>query len=284
MTYDSILYEVSDRIASITLNRPEQLNALNETLLTEYVDAHKRAENDPEVRVVVVKAAGRNFCAGYDASTASGMPGHYDGEDSTPFLDDKKALDGMWGATTAAWNNTKPVIAQVHGFCVAGGNDIAGQCDFIIAAENATIQQPQVRRLGLSFNHMYAYKCGPQWAKMLLLTGDPVTGKEAERLGLVAMAVPEDKLEDRVMALARRLALVDPTMLATNKLAVNRTYEAMGLNQARETANALDTIAHTASVMQKFITTAMNSGFKAALVENEAPFASTERPFHVPGE
>lgn len=284
MAYDNILYEVSGRIAFITLNRPKQLNALSLDLLREYVDAHKQAENDPEVRVVIVKGAGDNFCAGYDASSAAGMPGHYDGADSTPFVEDKKALDQMWGSTQAAWNNSKPVIAQVKGFCVAGGNDIAGQCDIIIAAETATIQQPQVRRLGLSFNHMYPYKVGPQWAKMLLLTGDPVTGKEAESLGLVAMAVPEDELEDRVLELANRLALVDPTMMATNKLAVNRTYEAMGLNQARETANALDTIAHTAFVMKTFIMTAMKSGFKAALTENEAPFAGTKRPFRVPGK
>jgi len=283
MNYECIQYDVKGRIASITLNRPKQLNALNDTLLTEYVHALKNAENDPSVRVVIVKGAGSAFCAGYDA--AGGNDALYNqkpDENSAPFIEDKKSLDKMWGATQAAWDLTKPVIAQVHGFCVAGGNDIAGQCDIVIAAENAIIQQPQIRRLGLSFNHMYPYKCGPQWSKILLLTGDPVNGREAERLGLVAMAVSEDELESQVLKLAERLALIDPTMMATNKLAVNRAYEAMGLNEARNNANTLDTIAHVSPAMNKFVATALKSGFKAALSENETPFKNSERPFRVP--
>ena len=283
MTYECILLEISNKIATITLNRPKQLNALSETLLTEYVEALRTAENDPNVRVVIVKGAGPGFCAGYDAAGGNDNYTEEKAEDAAPFVDDKKSLDRMWGATTTAWNLTKPVIAQVHGYCVAGGNDIAGQCDVVIAAEDAIIQQPQVRRLGLSFNHMFPYKCGPQWSKILLLTGDPVSGKEAESLGLVAMAVPEEQLEEQVLKLANRFALIDPTMMAMNKLAVNRAYESMGLNQARETANTLDTVAHVAPIMQKFVKTAMDSGFKEALAENEAPFKAGERPFKVPG-
>ena len=281
MDYEFIIYEKQENIATVTLNRPKQMNALNGGLLSEYVGALKQAESDSEVKVVIVKGAGRGFSAGYDATDQAG------GYDPTapnlhPLIEDKKMLDQMWGASSTAWNLTKPVIAQVHGHCVAGGNDIAGQCDFIIVAENAIIQQPQVRRLGLTFNHMFPYKCGPQWAKLLLLTGDPISGKEAEALGIVAMAVPEEKLEDSVLNLARRLALVDQTMMTTNKLAINRAYESMGLDQARDTANSLDTIAHTAPVMQQFASTAIKEGLKAALIENEAPFQS-ERPFRVPG-
>ena len=284
VAYENILYDVSESIATVTLNRPAQMNALSAALLREYVHALKSAERDPDVRAVIVKAAGDHFCAGYDV-TGDEDEDYSQGisEDNVPFVDDKLNLDQLWGATQTAWSLTKPVIAQVRGYCMAGGNDIAGQCDIVIAAETATIQQPQVRRLGLSFNHMYAYKCGPQWAKMLLLTGDPVTGKEAEALGLVAMAVPEEDLEEQVLKLARRLALLDPTMGAMNKLAINRVYENMGLPQAREAAKALDTIAHVAPNMQKFVATAKASGLRAALRENEAPYRQAERPFRVPG-
>lgn len=283
MSYEAIIYETKGSIAVITLNRPKQMNALNKTLLSEYVDALKTAEDDGNVKVVVVKGAGRGFCAGYDALDQGGSYDPNNPKNNHPFIEDKKSLDMMWNASTTAWNLTKPVIAQVHGHCVAGGNDIAGQCDIIIAADNAIIQQPQVRRLGLTFNHMYPYKCGPQWAKILLLTGDPISGAEAEQLGIVAMAVPEDELEAKVMALAERLALVDQTMMTTNKLAINRAYEAMGVNQARDTANSLDTIAHAAPIMQQFATTAIQDGLKAALTENEAPFVASPRPFKIPG-
>ena len=283
MTYECILLDISENIATVTLNRPQQLNALSEKLLSEYIHALRTAENNPDVRVVIVKGAGPGFCSGYDAAGGNDNYTEEKTADAHPFIDDKKSLDSMWGATTTAWNLTKPVIAQVHGYCVAGGNDIAGQCDIVIAAETAIIQQPQVRRLGLSFNHMFPYKCGPQWSKILLLTGDPVSGKEAEKLGLVAMAVPEDELEKQVLKLANRLALIDPTMMAMNKMAVNRAYECMGLNQARDTANTLDTVAHVAPIMQKFVETAMESGFKEALKENEAPFKAEDRPFKVPG-
>lgn len=283
MTYENIIYQVADRIATITLNRPSQMNALSAALLQEYVDALKAAERDEEVRVVVVKAAGDHFCAGYDVAASDEDYSKGMSEEYVPFVDDKLNLDVLWGSTQTAWGLTKPVIAQVQGYCMAGGNDIAGQCDFIIAAENAVIQQPQVRRLGLSFNHMYAYKCGPQWAKLLLLTGDPVSGKEAESLGLVAMAFPEEELEDAVLRLANRLALLDPTMCAMNKLAVNSVFEAMGMPQARESSKALDTIAHVAPVMQKFVATATESGLRGALRENEAPYREAERPFRVPG-
>ena len=282
LNYEHIIFEVKEKIATITLNRPNQLNALNETLLSEYVHALRTAENDKSVRAVIVKGAGPGFCAGYDAAGGNGDYQPEEDEDSAPFIDDKKNLDRMWGATETSWNLTKPVIAQVHGYCVAGGNDIAGQCDVIIAAENAIIQQPQVRRLGLSFNHMYPYKCGPQWSKILLLTGDPISGKEAEKLGIVAMAVPEDELETQVLKLAKRFCLLDPTMMATNKMAINRAYEAMGLEAARSSANTLDTVAHVAPIMKKFVSTALTSGFKDALVENELPYKEAERPFKIP--
>jgi len=283
MVYQNILYEAKDRIARVTLNRPEKLNALSHELLAEYADALTQAEEDREVRVVIVKGAGRAFSAGYDVGGSPRQRGYVsDAPSSTPFLDDRASLKFLDDKITTAWNLAKPVIAQVHGFCIAGGNDVAGQCDIIIAAENTVIQQPQIRRLGLTWMHMFPYKCGAQWAKILMLTGDAISGKEAERLGIVARAVSEDKLEEEVNKLAERIALVDPTLLAMNKFTINRVFEEMGLKNAFNAANSLDTIAHTAKAMQDFLKTSREQGLKAALAENEGPFQASPRSFSVP--
>lgn len=278
MDYENILYETSDRIARVTLNRPEKLNALSTALLQEYADALDRAEGDGDVRVVIVRAAGRAFSAGYDVGGGGGGR-HAGGRSTTPFLDDRAHLQFLDDTITKAWRLVKPVIAQVHGHCVAGGNDIAGQCDIIIAAENATIGHPQIRRLGLTWMHMFPYKCGPQWSKIMMFTGDFISGKEAERIGFVARAVPEDRLEEEVEKLAARIALVDPTLLAMNKLAVNRAFEEMGLRNTFNAANTLDTVAHTAEAMQEFNRVAREQGLRAALAANEGPFRESPRPF-----
>jgi enoyl-CoA hydratase len=276
MSYENILYEVSNRIARITLNRPEKLNALSSALLEEYAAALVEAERDPDVRVVIVRAAGRAFSAGYDVGGGSSYGRT---RNDAPFLADRLSLQFLDDKITMAWKLVKPVIAQVHGICVAGGNDIAGQCDIIIAAENATFGHPQIRRLGLTWMHMFPYKCGAQWSKILMFTGDSISGKEAEQIGVVARAVPEDKLEEEVEKLAARIALVDPTLLAMNKLAVNRVFEEMGMRNAFNASNAYDTIAHTAEAMQEFNRIAREQGLKTALEANEGPFRQSPRPF-----
>lgn len=274
MTYKNIIYEKQGRIARLTLNRPEVLNALSNTLLDEMVAALIEAEQDEGVGVIIIKGAGRAFSAGYDIEP--GKAGEY-GE--TPVLDDLLYLQGLDKRITAIWNLRKPVIAQVHGYCIAGGNDVAGQCDIIIAAENAVIAQPQIRRLGLTWMHMFPYKCGAQWAKILMFTGDSISGKEAERIGLVAKAVPEDKLEEEVNKLAERIALVASELLALNKAAINRAFEEMGLRNAFNASSELDLIAHNTRAVHDFRRMAEEKGLKAALAENEAPFKALPRPF-----
>jgi len=238
------------------------------------VAALKEAEQDDGVGVIIIKGAGRAFSAGYDIEP--GKAGEY-GE--TPVLDDLLYLQGLDKRITAIWNLRKPVIAQVHGYCIAGGNDVAGQCDIIIAAENAVIAQPQIRRLGLTWMHMFPYKCGAQWAKILMFTGDSISGKEAERIGLVAKAVPEDKLEEEVNKLAERIALVPSELLTLNKAAINRAFEEMGLRNAFNASSELDLIAHNTRAVQDFRRMAEEKGLKAALAENEAPFKALPRPF-----
>ncbi len=274
MAYKYILYEKQDKIARITLNRPEVLNALSNALLNELAATLDEIDQDNGVSVVIIRGAGRGFSAGYDIGP--GKPGEYA---SSPVLDDMHWLEGNDRKITRIWNLRKPVIAQVHGYCVSGGNDIAGQCDIIIAAENAVFMHPQVRRLGLTWMHMAAYHAGLQWAKMLMFTGDPVSGREAEKIGLVARAVPEDKLEEEVNKLAERIALVPRELLELNKSAINLVAEGMGLRNTLSAALRLDVIAHTTKAVQDFRKIAEEQGLKAALAANEAPFKKLSRPF-----
>ncbi len=276
MEYSCIRYEKRDGIAKIILNRPDHLNALSKALLNELVASLKEAEADAEVRVVIIKGAGRAFCAGYDIEP--GKPEEYSAG-VTPILDDFNAMRELTNKLTTIWKLQKPVIAQVHGYCAAGGNDVAGQCDIIVAAENAQFMHPQVRRLGLIWMHMAAYHAGLQWAKMMMFTGDPVSGKQAEQIGLVAKAVPENRLEEEVEKLARRIACVPAELLALNKMAINRVAEEMGLNNVFSAASALDTISHYTGAVRNFIKAADEKGLREALAENDAPFKKLPRPF-----
>ena len=275
MTYQNIIYQKDGRIARLTLNRPEARNALSAALLDELVAALAEAEQDNEIRVIILKGAGRAFSAGYDIET--GKPGEYG---ASPIMGELEFLKGTDKRVSAIWKISKPVIAQVHGYCVAGGMDVAGQCDIIIAAENAIFMLPQIRRLGVALPlNMVAYNAGLQWAKMLMFTGDPVSGKDAERIGLVAKAVPEDKLEETVNLLAQRIALVPSELLALNKAAINRVVEEMGLRNVLTAGVELDAISHFTKAVQDFRRTAEEKGLKAALAENEAPFKALPKAF-----
>ncbi|MDD4858648.1 MAG: enoyl-CoA hydratase-related protein [Dehalococcoidales bacterium] len=274
MSYQHILYEQKDKILRITLNRPEVLNALSNALLGELAAALDRADEDDSVSVVIIKGAGRGFSAGYDIEP--GKPGAYG---SSPVMMDMAWLTSNDKQITRIWNLKKPVIAQVHGYCVSGGNDIMGQCDIVIAAESAVFMHPQVRRLGLTWMHMAAYHAGLQWAKMLMFTGDPVSGKQAEQIGLVAKAVPEDRLEAEVTTLAERIALVPRELLQLNKAAINAVAEEMGLRNALNIGIQLDTISHTTQAVQDFRRLSEEKGLKAALAANEAPFKKAPKPF-----
>jgi len=275
VAYKNIIYKKHDRITRITLNRPDVLNALSFDLLDELESALAEAEQDSGVGVIIIQGAGRAFSAGYDIQP--GKPGVHN---AGPIFSDLIYLQKVGRKVTAPWNTTKPVIAQVHGYCVAGGNDLAGQCDIIIAAENAKIMLPQIRRIGVALPlNMFAYNAGLQWAKMLVFTGDSVTGKEAEGIGLVARAVPEDKLEDEVTKLALRIAMVPYELLALNKAAINRVAEAMGLSNVLNFGAELDAISHFTKPVQDFKKLAEEKGLKDALAENEAPFKALPKSF-----
>jgi len=271
MSYETILYEPHDRIARITLNRPEKLNAISWQMQEELRDALTAADRDRSVHVVTVRGAGRAFSAGYDISPPPGegvthAAGMQTMERDILFLEQATQM------RLTIFDMHKPVLAGVHGYCLAGGTDLALLCDIVVAAENARFGYPPVRALGSPVNHMWTYLVGPQWAKRMLLTGDTITGAEAADIGLVLKAVPEGRLDDELNGLAERMALIDIDLLAANKRTVNMALELMGARTMQRMATERDAIARQAPVVTEFYTMAKEKGLKAALEWRDSKF------------
>jgi len=271
--YNTIVYEVERGRARITLNRPEKLNALSAELQRELNDALWEADNDRAVHAVILRGAGRAFSAGYDltpmsrprAETPAGETYTAVYRGGATFDDDAWQLERSQRLRMAIFDMHKPVIAQVHGHCLAGGTDIAFLCDIVIAAENATIGFPPARAMGALPNNMWIYNCGPQWAKRLLLTGDTITGAEAAQIGLVLKAVPPDMLQAEVEGLVDRMAMIDTELLSANKRIVNLQLELMGARTIQRMAAENDARAHLAPSVREFGRIAREQGLKAAL-------------------
>lgn len=278
-SFEHILYDVQDGRARITLNRPDKLNALSLALQAELAEALWEADNDRQVHCVIIKGAGRAFSAGYDLTGAdSQVPvsriqdpdGAYRGARSID--DDAWQLERGQRYRMAIFDMHKPVIAQVHGYCLAGGTDIALLCDMIIAAEDATIGFPPARDLGALPNNMWLYNVGPQWAKRLTLTGDTVTGAEAQQIGLVLKAVPADLLEQEVEGLAARMAHIDPDLLSANKRIINMGLELMGARTLQRMAAENDVRGHNTRAANDYRTSVKENGLKATLRARDAKF------------
>lgn len=278
-----ILFSVQDRIARITLNRPEKRNALHPALLTELRDALLEADALNDVNVVILEGAGKDFCAGYDLAGA--YAGYKDGE--TPPWDDSlyrtvngSLDDDCWNMeqtqklTLALFDMHKPVIAKVQGNCMAGGTDLALMCDFIICSEEAKIGFPATRANGTPPNQMWVYHVGPQWAKRLMMTGDCLWGRDAVRIGLVLDAVPADALDEAVNELARRLSFVDGELLSAHKRIVNAALELQGARTLQRFATEMDARAHLSKGPRRtqFRADMAEHGLKTALKNRDEPF------------
>ncbi len=193
MDYSTILYETDGGKARITLNRPDKLNAISWQMQQELRDALWAADRDPQVHVAILRGAGRAFSSGYDITPPPGELTHAASAHSMER--DIWYLEQAQQMRMAVWDMHRPVIGQVHGYCLAGGTDLVFLCDIVLAAEDARIGFPPVRAMGSPVGHMWTYLGGPQWAKRMLLTGDMISGKEAERAGFVLKAVPSEELE-----------------------------------------------------------------------------------------
>ncbi len=276
--FEAIDYEVERGRARITLDRPEKLNAISMRMLEELNRALWEADNDTRVHAVVIRGRGRAFSAGYDLTPRPRPPADEAGADGpryrggASFDDDAWQLERAQGLRMAIFDMHKPVIAQVHGYCLAGGTDLALLCDMVIAAEDATIGFPPARDLGALPNNMWLYNVGPQWAKRLMLTGDTVSGREAAMIGLVLKAVPKEVLEQEVEQLLDRLAKVDTDLLAANKRIVNLGLELMGARTLQRIACENDARAHLAPSARSFPTRVRELGLREALRQRDAKF------------
>lgn len=225
MSYELILVdEPRPKIRRITLNRPDKRNPLSNALRGELFDALEQADRDDNVAVIVLRGAGTSFSAGYDLKTDvhQGQPWHTAGGlGNWP----RHVVEGCF----RMWDLSKPLIAQVHGYCLAGGTELATGCDLVYVAEDAQIGYPPVRSMSPPDNQFYPWLVGMRRAMEMMLTGDSISGLEAVECGFANRAFPAEKLEDEVLAIAERVARIPPDIQQINKRAVHRQMEAMGL-------------------------------------------------------
>ena len=265
MSYENILYEVDERIARITLNRPEVRNALDWPMLGELSQALKKAELDNTVNVIILAGAGPSFCAGHNVADMGEAPKHRDergwseitnnheGDDlGLSVWDSRAQVQGHIEVPLEIWNNWKPVIAQVHGFCLAGGSELATGCDVVYMAEDAQMGYPAVR-FGVPDMQFHAWLVGMRRGMEMMLTGDSISGVEAEQRGWATRAYPADELEAKTLEQAKRIAALPPDIVQLNKRAVHRQMSVMGLREGIRQGTELCTLATHQPSFQEFI-------------------------------
>ena len=267
MTYTVILVdEPAEGVRRITLNRPEKRNALFHPLRGEILEALREADQDDSIRVSIVRGAGKCFSAGYD------LGGGNEGLD-LPFFTSHG--DGQWPRHVtegwmSIWDLAKPVIAQVHGYCLAGGSELASGCDLIYVADDAQIGYPAVR-FGVPDMHFHAWTMGMRKAMEAMLTGDSMSGTEAVRLGWANEAFPVAELDDAVVAVASKIAKLPPDIVQINKRVVHRQMEVMGLRTGVRIGTELCALGTRQESMRAFIKE-MQGGLTEALTKRDAPF------------
>jgi enoyl-CoA hydratase len=276
-SFENITYEIDNGRARITLNRPEKRNALSIELVEELRDALWDADNNKAVHCVIIKGAGPSFCAGYDLTpTRRNTDDGVERRTSASFDDDSWRIERFQRSLRTTFDMHKPVIAQIHGHCLAGGTDLALYCDILICADDANIGYSALRNMGAAPNQMWLYHIGPQWTKRLLLTGDTLTGEDAAKIGLVLKSVPADLLEAEVEGLADRMSWIDPEMLAANKRIINIGMELQGAMTLQRLAAENDARAHTAEANRRSFKQIAEEGLKAALQTRDAPFGDSK--------
>jgi enoyl-CoA hydratase len=296
----AVLYEVDGRIARITLNRPERGNGITRRLIEELTRHVERADLDPAVHVLLLSGSGPGFCGGYDlVESAEGMgverPADAGGDGSGSPLDPRVVganhdPDGTWDPMVdyammsrnvegfmSLFRCGKPVVCRVHGFCVAGGTDMALCSDLLVIAEDAKIGYPPARVWGSPTTALWAHRIGAQRAKRLLFTGDSLSGREALEWGLAIEAPPADELEARTEILVERIARVPINQLMMMKLLVNQTLYAQGLHATQVLGTVFDGITRHTEEGYAFQRRAAEAGFREAVRERDEPFGDAGR-------
>jgi len=268
---DTVLYEAADGVATLTLARPERLNAITPQLVDDLRAGLRRAWDDAGVRVIRLRGEGRAFCAGYDIGW--GAEAMEDAEAGRPWdpMADLTMMSRFVDAYMALWRSRKPVVAQVHGFCVGGGTDFALCSDLIVCAEDCRIGYPPARVWGSPTTAMWTYRLGLERSKRLLLTGDALDGRRAVEWGLASECAPEADLDETAMALCRRVARLPSNQLQMMKVLVNATIEQQGLQTTQLLGTLLDGAARHTPEGVAFSEAALRD-VRAAVRERDAPF------------
>jgi enoyl-CoA hydratase len=294
-SYRTLTYEVDGRVARLTFNRPEQGNSITPDTPRELADAVERADLDPRVHVIVLSGRGKGFCGGYDLAASAenlmhGGSGISDGTAGT-VLDPVVQMTnhdphGTWDPMVdfammsrftkgfaSLLHADKPTVAKIHGFCVAGGTDIALHCDQIVIADDAKIGYPPTRVWGVPSAGMWAHRLGDQRAKRLLLTGDCLSGREAADWGLAIEAPPAAELDERTEVLVQRIAAMPLNQLMMVKLALNSSLLAQGVQNSQLISTVFDGISRHTREGYAFQQRAAAAGFRQAVRERDsAPY------------
>ena len=278
MAYETILYDTDGAIATITLNRPHRLNTIVPPMPDELAAAVEAANRDEAVRVIILRGAGRSFCAGFDFGPEF-ITGYQEGLSTDGKWDPGKDLTGAVSPFTgpvpkfmSIWRSTKPVIAQIHGWCVGGGSDMALCADLVVASEDAQIGTPYARMWGCYLTGMWIYRLGLARCKWHALTGEPLSGTEAAEIQLINKAVPFSELESTVRELAERLASLPLSQLTAMKLIVNQAYENQGISNTQYLGPILDGYMRNTPDALRFIDVANTKGVAAVLEERDGSF------------
>src|SRR3954470_18143599 len=269
---ETVLREDSERVATLTLNRPQRLNAITPELAEDLRSALAAAIGDSTIHVIRLRGAGRAFCAGYDIGWGSEWMVHAEGGRPWDPMADLAGMNRFVQDTyMALWRSPKPVVAQVHGFCVGGGTDFALCSALIVCSEECRICYPPARVWGSPTTAMWTYRLGLECSKRLLLTGDALDGRTAVEWGLASLAVPADQLDEAALGLARRVAQLPSNQLQMMKLLVNQVYEQMGLHVTQIIGTLLDGAARHTPEGVAFTRRAMED-VRSAVAERDGPF------------
>jgi enoyl-CoA hydratase len=262
-----LIDEPAPHVRRLTLNRPEKRNALSHPLRGQLIEALQAADVDDEIRVTIVRGAGSCFSAGYDLG--GGNAGHEEPHFTSPG-------EGHWPRHVTEtwmgiWDLQKPVIAQVHGYCLAGGSELATGCDLVYVAEDAQMGYPAVR-FGVPDMQFHAWLLGMRAAMEMMVTGDSISGTEAVRLGWANRAFPAADLDDEVVAVARRITLLPPDIVQLNKRTVHRAMDHMGLRQSIRAGTDLCALGIHQESFEVFLGEMRTKGLTAALQQRDEPF------------
>ena len=278
---ETIRTETEQRVRSVVLCRPDAYNTITPTLRDELAAAIDAADADPEVRVILLRADGPAFCAGYgldwstEAQARELRPGPdpaRGGERVWDSVADMRMIGSFVDVYMKLWYARKPVLAAVQGWCIGGGTDMVLCADLIVAGQGATFGYPPARVWGTPTTAMWVYRMGLERAKRYLLTGDAIPARRAAEIGMILEVVPDAELEAHARGLARRMAMLPTTQLVMLKLLCNQTVENMGFASSRALGTLFDGIARHTQEGLDFVRRAEEVGFRQAVRERDDPF------------